>query len=65
MSRTSFMKTGPESPVWWLSDLAGFRQTGDMSGVPLFAGLSDGPYDAAEQYLQTRFIGRVVGYATN
>jgi hypothetical protein len=58
-------ETGPESPVWWLSDLAGFRQIGDTAGIPLFAGLSYGPYDAAEQYLQTQFIGRVVGYAVN
>jgi hypothetical protein len=58
--------TGPKSPVWWLGDLAGFRRTGsDVAGIPLFAGLSDGPYDAAEQYLQTQFIGRVVGYAAN
>lgn len=58
--------TGPERPVWWLGDLAGFRRTSaDTGGIPLFASLSDGPYDAAKQYLQTQFIGRVVGYATN
>jgi hypothetical protein len=52
--------------VWWLGDLAGWRRTStNINGIPIFAGLSDGPYDAAKQYLQTQFIGRVVGYAAN
>jgi hypothetical protein len=59
-------RSGPKSPVWWLGDLAGFRRTSaSIDGIPLFAGLSDGPYDAAKPYLQTQFIGRVVGYAAN
>jgi hypothetical protein len=58
-------RTGPKNQVWWLGDLAGFRRVGAHSGIPLFAGMSDGPYDAAEPYLQTQFIGRVVGYAAN
>jgi hypothetical protein len=56
---------GPESPVWWLGHLAGFRRVGDIEGIPLFAGLSDGPYDAAEPYLEKQFLGRVIGYASN
>jgi hypothetical protein len=60
-----FTGVDTESPVWWLCDLAGFRQIDDMGGIPIFAGMSAGPYDAAEQYLQTQLIGRVVGYAAN
>jgi hypothetical protein len=65
ISRTEITGTEPETNVWWLSDLAGFRQIDDMEGIPIFAGMTSGPYDAAEQYLQTQFIGRVVGYAAN
>jgi hypothetical protein len=36
-----------------------------MDGIPIFAGMTAGPYDAAEQYLQTELIGRIVGYAAN
>lgn len=54
---------GPEQPVWWTKDLRGFRNTGTsaLDGIPLYAGLSDGPYDGAN--LRSRLIGRVVGYA--
>lgn len=57
--------TGPgaePSPVWWLSDLRGFRKTnGVVHGVHLFAGLSDGPYTTED--VQSYALGRVVGYA--
>jgi hypothetical protein len=54
---------GPEEPVWWLRDLAGFRRIHDCrAGMPTFAGLSDGPYLAAD--LQRKLLlGRVVGFA--
>jgi hypothetical protein len=48
--------------VWWVRDLAGFRQVGSGSwGIPEFAGLSDGPYKA--HHLQAKLLGRVVGFA--
>jgi len=57
--------TGPgaePSPVWWLSDLRGFRKTNEVvHGVPLFAGLSDGPYTTED--VQSYILGRIVGYA--
>jgi hypothetical protein len=65
ISATEITGTEPETKVWWLSDLAGFRPAGTHGGIPLFTGLTAGPYDAAEHYLQKQFIGRVVGYATN
>ena len=59
--------TGPGAPkslVWWVGDLAGFRQSGDstLGGIPVFHGLSDGPYQTLD--MQSRLIGRVVGVAT-
>jgi hypothetical protein len=57
--------TGPgaeESLVWWLCDLRGFRQTDEkLGGIPVFAGLSDGPYETAG--LKPKLLGRVVGVA--
>jgi hypothetical protein len=47
---------------WWASDLAGYRQTDEkIFGVPVFAGMSDGPY--APGQLKKKLLGRVVGYA--
>jgi hypothetical protein len=47
---------------WWASDLAGYRQTDEkMFGVPVFAGMSDGPYTPS--HLKKKLLGRVVGYA--
>jgi hypothetical protein len=65
ISRTEITGTEPETKVWWLSDLAGFRPAGTHGGIPLFTGMTAGPYDAAENYLQKQLIGRVVGYSTN
>lgn len=55
--------------VWWLKDFAGWRQLGTTdhpyspgSRIPVFAGLSDGPYETA--YMQRKLLlGRVVGRA--
>jgi hypothetical protein len=58
--------TGPgaePSPVWWLSDLRGFRKTNEiaLARIPVFAGLSDGPYTTED--VQSKVLGRIVGYA--
>lgn len=58
--------TGPgaaRSLVWWVGDLRGYQQTGEVmfGNVPVFAGLSDGPYRT--EHLQSKLIGRVVGVA--
>jgi len=51
-----------DSLVWWLRELRGYRKTEErVMGVPLFAGLSDGPYTA--ESLQPKLVGRVVGFA--
>ena len=51
-----------ESLVWWLRDLRGMHDTGQrVDGVPIFSGLSDGPYRA--ENLQWQIAGRVVGFA--
>jgi hypothetical protein len=52
--------------VWWVRDLAGWRQVETMAdercgSIPVFAGLSDGPYRA--QALRRRLLGRLVGYS--
>jgi hypothetical protein len=46
-----------------LSGLAGFRRTNEtvFGGIPVFAGLSDGPYKP--RHLRKKLLGRVVGYA--
>lgn len=67
VARSSYCNiTGPdaeESLVWWLNDLRGWRNTGKrVHGVPLFAGLTDGPY-VAETLQQRHIAGRVVGFA--
>jgi hypothetical protein len=47
---------------WWASDLAGYRQTDEkLYGIPVFAGMSDGPYTPS--LLKKKLLGRVVGYA--
>ena len=49
------------SLVWWLCDLRGFRKTDDrLHGIPVFAGVSDGPYQT--EYLASVGVGRIVGY---
>ena len=57
--------TGPgaeETLVWWLKDLRGVHDTGQrLDGIPLFAGLSYGPYRAED--LLRQIAGRVVGFA--
>jgi len=66
-TRRSFEQiTRPPSPtqeVWWTCDLSGFRPTGGSThgGIPLFTGLSDGPYEP--DGLRSQIAGRVVGYA--
>lgn len=53
--------------VWSMRDFRGWRQVGTTIGfdsrrIPVFAGLSDGPYETA--YMQRKLLlGRVVGYA--
>jgi len=66
-ARSSYCNiTGPgadESLVWWLGDIRGYRKTDErLEGIPVFAGLSDGPYLA--ENLQWRLVGRVVGFAS-
>jgi hypothetical protein len=52
------------SLVWFMRDLRGFRKTNEsMGGIPVFAGLSDGPYWT--EHLQSKLIGRVVGVASS
>jgi hypothetical protein len=52
------------SLVWFMRDLRGFRKTNEgMGGIPVFAGLSDGPYRT--EHLQSKLIGRVVGVASS
>lgn len=59
--------SGRSQTIWWASDLAGFRQVNTMVDpmlggvIPVFAGLSDGPYRA--QALRRKLLGRVVGYS--
>jgi hypothetical protein len=56
------LMSGRRQSVWWVCALAGFRQVGMMpSGIPLFGGMSDGPYTSRQ--LQKRLLGRVVGYS--
>jgi hypothetical protein len=49
--------------TWWVCELRGFRQvaSGGAGGVPLFSGMSDGPYNTA--HLKTKTVGRIVGFA--
>lgn len=56
-------RSGRQQLIWWVGELAGFRRTDqtDIGGVPVFAGLSDGPY--APRHLKKKLLGRVVGYA--
>jgi hypothetical protein len=56
-------ESGRQQLIWWVGDLAGFRRTDetDIGGVPVFAGLSDGPYNPRQ--LKKKLMGRVVGYA--
>ena len=57
---------GPQR-VWWMKAACGWRQVDTTVGpnlqrIPVFVGLSDGPYRAA--HLTKKFLlGRVVGYA--
>jgi hypothetical protein len=57
--------TGPgaeDSLVWWTCDLRGFRRTDQkLDGIPVFAGLSDGPLTGAG--LRSRLLGRIIGVA--
>jgi hypothetical protein len=62
--RTGHITTdsGRRELVWWVGDLAGFRQTDEkIFGLPVFAGMSDGPYTPG--LLKKKLLGRVVGYA--
>jgi hypothetical protein len=51
------------SLVWWVGDLRGWRRVGGdrvpEGNIPLFEGLSDGPY--LTQGLRSQLIGRIVG----
>jgi len=60
--RLNITGTGAEpSLVWWICDLRGFRKTDQRShGAPVFAGLSEGPYQT--DGLASVVIGRIVGY---
>jgi hypothetical protein len=58
--------TGPgaePSLVWWVGHLRGFRKTDEVvdGHIPVFAGLSDGPYET--EGLQSKLIGRIIGVA--
>jgi hypothetical protein len=58
--------TGPgaePSLVWWLGSLRGWHKTDEVvfGSIPVFAGLSDGPYET--ESLQSKLIGRIVGVA--
>jgi hypothetical protein len=50
------------SLAWWVTDLRGLRQTKErIDGMPIFAGLSEGPYEG--DGISSVLIGRIVGYA--
>lgn len=51
--------------VWWICCLRGFHRTSEttLDGIPVFHGMSDGPYVA--ESLQPTLIGRVVGVASS
>jgi hypothetical protein len=53
----------PSVQYWWAGDIRGFRQTSKRidGSIPVFAGLSDGPYST--EHLRSKLVGRVVGYA--
>ncbi len=55
--------TAEPSLVWWVGDLRGYRKANEVAfgDIPVFAGLSDGPYQT--EYLQSKLLGRVVGVA--
>lgn len=54
--------SGLPEKVWWLCDLAGWRQEGaDCTGIPIFAGMSDGPMK--KKGLKKMVAGRIIGYA--
>ena len=54
--------SGMPEKVWWLQDLAGWRQEGTYGpGIPIFAGLSDGPMK--KKGLKKMIAGRIIGYA--
>jgi hypothetical protein len=52
---------GRRTLVWWARDLAGIRHSGEAHGIPVLAGMSDGPYN--QRHLKKKLLGRVVGYA--
>jgi hypothetical protein len=61
---TTISSSGMFEKVWWLCDLAGCRQEGtDLSGIPIFSGLSDGPMK--KRGLKKKIAGRIIGYAEN
>jgi hypothetical protein len=59
---TTISQSGIPEKVWWLRDLAGWRQEGiDGSGIPIFSGMSDGPMK--KKGLKKKIAGRIIGYA--
>ncbi len=65
-ARSSYCNiTGPgaeDTLVWWVRALRGFRKTNkQFDGVPLYAGMTSGPYEA--DGFKAMLLGRVVGYA--
>lgn len=52
-----------DSLVWWVGDLRGYRKTAEKleGSIPVYAGLSDGPYET--EGLQPKLLGRIIGVA--
>jgi len=65
--RTEMMRVGNakrKTLVWWITTPRGLYQTKDsVNGIPVFAGVSDGPYYQSD--LEKKIVGRVVGYTLN
>jgi hypothetical protein len=55
--------SGLPEKTWWLRDLAGWRQeVTDLSGIPMFSGMSDGPMK--KKGLKKMIAARIIGYAS-
>ncbi|MGD9921032.1 MAG: hypothetical protein AB7V13_06250 [Pseudorhodoplanes sp.] len=60
--RREVVQARTDRTFWWVGDLRGYRQTGLISGIPVFEGLVDGPYE--REHLQSKLVGRIIGFAS-
>src|SRR5262245_33857216 len=61
MERTNLAGPDEESLCWWIRPMRMTRD-GEINGIPVFQGLSEGPYH--DEHIPARLIGRVIGYAS-